>query len=94
MSRDDLRSMAPGQTVSIFGCRASGQPYLEGQATIEASGDRPHFYRVRFHGERVTRLRFVNPDWQQDPAHSLALLIQFWRATASPSFDEFFPDIP
>jgi hypothetical protein len=80
-----------GDAVAVFGLSASGRPYLEGLAQIRSRYDAPHFYRVRFKGERVLRTRFINPNWQRNPERSLALLLAFWDATASPSFDEFFP---
>ena len=81
-----------GAVVAVFGLSASGRPYLESFAQVRSRYDAPHFYLVRFKGERVLRIRFINPEWQLDPEHSLALLLSFWDATMSPSFDEFFPD--
>jgi len=81
-----------GAVVAVFGLSASGRPYLESFAQVRSRYDAPHFYRVRFKGERVLRVRFINPEWQRDPERSLALLLSFWDATMSPSFDEFFPN--
>jgi len=92
MLQSDFHPLEIGQMVSIFGASALGRPFCEGEALIDAISDRPHYYSVRFRGERASRLRFVNPDWQQDPARSLALLTEFWLASlAPPAIDEFFP---
>jgi hypothetical protein len=84
--------MQEGDACAVFGCDPSGIAYHEGTATIHDCCAEPHQYRVRFIGERVLRTRFINPDWQRDPERSLALLLAFWRASKSGSFDEFFPD--
>ena len=91
MQHGDCHPLAIRQTVSIIRLGASGQPFCEGRAYIDALTDRPHHYRVRFRGERIIQTRFVHPDWQQDPARSLRLLTEFWHANSLPSFDDFFP---
>jgi len=71
----------------------TGLPFVEGEAVvIESIAHRPHFYRVRFLGERLSTTRFVHPDWQTDTERSLALLYEMCRASALPEFEEFFPD--
>lgn len=84
--------MQIGDACAVFGCGSSGIPYYEGTATIHDRCARPHHYRVRFIGERILRTRFINPEWQRHSERSLALLLAFWRAGQSESFDEFFPD--
>jgi hypothetical protein len=94
MPQEDFHPLPIGQTVYIFGLNASGCPFCEGQASISAIDSQPHYYRVRFRGDRVMRIRFVHPDFQGDPTRSLTLLTEFWRANTSPSFDDFFAPGP
>lgn len=82
-----------GQTVAVFALEPSGRPFMEGRAFIESKRPTAHHYRVRFTGEKVSRTRFINPDWQKGPDRSFELLREFWRASGSRSFDDFFPDI-
>lgn len=82
-----------GETVAIFALGPLGRPFIEGRARVQAATARPHHYRVRFLNERTDHIRFVSPDWQDNPKRSLALLIELWRVNTSPStFDDFFPD--
>lgn len=92
MTQNKCHPIKPGRTVSIFVDDACGQTFLEGRAIVEAPGDQPHVYRVRFHGERILRHRFVKPDWQRVPPPSLQFLNQFRDTTALPSIDDFFPN--
>jgi hypothetical protein len=90
---NDWESLEIGRVVTVFGVTASGQLFIEGRARIEAACAAPHYYRVRFEGERVSRIRFVHPDWQRDPHDALELMNSFLCANdAAPSFDDFFPD--
>jgi hypothetical protein len=90
--KNALHPMKVGDPVAVFALNPFGEPYLEGWAFIRANCIQPHHYRIRFYGERVVRTRFVNPDWQQEPRRSYALLRDFWRASNESYLDEFFPD--
>jgi hypothetical protein len=82
-----------GDPVVVFALSASGRPFIEGRAQVEARCTRRNHFRVRFCGESVSRTRFIHPDWQAEPERSLALLIEFWESSAEPSpFEDFFPD--
>jgi hypothetical protein len=85
------RAFNIGDIVAVFGCRPQTGPFLEGWAYVGACCPVPHLYRVRFYGERVVRVRFVHPDWQSDVERSLALLIEFWRAS-EPAVEDFYTD--
>ena len=53
-----------------------------------------HWYAVRFKNEKVTRVHFINPDWQKNPERSFALLREFLLTGALSPFDDFCPDEP
>lgn len=89
--RTTSHTLKIGAAVAVFGRSQTGQPFIEGSAVISATCPQPHNYRVCFHAEQVTRTRFVNPEWQRNPEHSLALLTEYWRSSLLPSFDDFFP---
>jgi hypothetical protein len=82
-----------GDTVAVFSLDSSG-PSIEGTGIIESYATAPDRYHIKFSGERVTRLRFIHPDWQADPERSLALLREFWRSNRidNPRIEDFFPD--
>jgi len=84
-----------GAVVSVYRIDPrTGALFIEGRGVIERRCRRPHFFYVRFDGEKVCRIRFVLP-WQYDPERCLALLRAFWEAScAPPSVDEFFPTPP
>ena len=93
---DDLaaeRVLTVGETVVVFAIGCCG-PSIEGHGVIEAHGAAWHQYHIRFVGEPRTRLRFINPDWQEFPERSLALLREFWRSNRidDPLIEDFFPD--
>jgi hypothetical protein len=92
--RDDAHPLGFGDEVSVLALDTSGRPFLEGRATIIRQCAQPHLYHVTFAGERSTRIRFVNPDWQARPDRSVALLIEFFHANriTNPSVDDFFPE--
>jgi hypothetical protein len=81
-----------GDYAVVFALDSFG-PSIEGAGVIEACDAARNRYHIRFSGERITRLRFVNPDWQSSPERSLALLIEFWRSSHrdDPSVEDFFP---
>lgn len=82
-----------GETVAVLAIGPSGRPFIEGRARIRAACARPHHYHVRFLNEHTDHIRFVSPEWQDNPKRTLELLLEFWRAsTAPPALDEFFPD--
>lgn len=93
-SQDELHPLNVGDVVAVFALDGAGRAYLEGQAAIIARCAQPHTYSVRFRREKRSRVRFVNPDWQARPDRSLALLLEFFRAsrTINPSVTDFFPD--
>ncbi|HVA79765.1 MAG TPA: hypothetical protein VNF29_02450 [Candidatus Binataceae bacterium] len=83
-----------GTVVTIFRIGSAG-PFIEGHGVIVKACSQAFFFRVQFDSKKGSRVRFVHPDWQQDPERSLALLRTFWEASlAPPSFDEFFPADP
>jgi hypothetical protein len=94
--REDSHPLGVGDEVAVFDLDASGQPFLEGRATIIAGCPQPHTYCVRFRGEKRSSARFVNPDWQAWPDRSLVLLTGFFRTNriANPTVADFFPDSP
>jgi hypothetical protein len=86
-------SSETGRVVTVFGVTASGDVFIEGRARIEAACAAPHYYRVRFEGEQVSRIRFIHPDSQHDPPNASAILNAFAPSNDAPtSFDDFFPD--
>jgi hypothetical protein len=90
--RDSSDVIKVGDIVAVFGLRPGGGPYLEGWASVaDARRAALHQFRVRFRGEAILRTRFVNPDWQNDPRRSLALLRAFWDASQDVAVEEFFP---
>ena len=87
-------SVAVGETVVVFAIGPSG-PSMEGTGTIESLCRDENLYWIKFSGDPVCRLRFVNPDWQACPERSLTLLREFWRSRQrdDPVIEDFFPDI-
>lgn len=92
--RENAQPLSAGDEVVVFALSASGRPFLEGRATIVRRCSQPHVYHVAFSGDRITRIRFVNADWQARPDRSLALLLEFYRSNrmTNPAVDDFFPD--
>lgn len=83
-----------GAVVSVYRVDPGTGPFIEGRGVIEGACRRPHHFYVRLNGEKVCRVRFVHPDWQQNPERCLALLRAFWEASlAPPVIDEFFPTL-
>jgi len=82
-----------GDAVAVFALGSSG-PLIEGIGIIESYAAGRDYYYIKFVGERVSRLRFVSPDWRADPERSLALLREFWRScrTDDPRVEDFFPE--
>lgn len=87
------RCLRIGDAVTVFTLGHSG-PSIEGIGTIESYDAAPHRYHIIFAGERIAKLRFINPDWQADPERSLLLLVEFWRSQRSdnPTIEDFFPE--
>jgi hypothetical protein len=82
-----------GDVVAVITLDPAGCPIIEGAAVIKAKCALPNRYRLRFRGELTLCSRFVSPEWQKNPARSLALLVEFWWASKSPpAHEEFFPD--
>ncbi len=77
--------------VTIFGFSPDRGFYIEGRAVVLGRGHGPNHFKVRFLGERLTRDRYVHPDWQAHPTRALKLLQDFWSAQKSPDPDDFFP---
>lgn len=67
-------------------------PYIEGRASVIAKTQRPHWYLVRFAGEKGVRARFLNPDWTTNAKRSCGLLRGFLLAMERPLIDDFYPD--
>ena len=85
-------SLRKGAVVNVYRLDPRTGPYMEARGVIQGACRRPHFFYVRFFGERVSRVRFVHPDWRQDPERCLTLLRSFWEASREPpAIDEFFP---
>ena len=84
--------MKIGAAVTVFAVGPFGQPYCEGHAVVVATCRTAHHYHVRFLRERITRTRFVSPDFQKNPNRSLTLLREFLRTGSSSNLDDFFPD--
>lgn len=83
-----------GTVVSVYRVDLRTGPFIEGRGVIEGACRRPHYFYVRFDGEKICRVRFVHPDWQQNPERCLELLQAFWAASlAPPVIDEFFPTL-
>ncbi|HEX3885367.1 MAG TPA: hypothetical protein VHW66_22125 [Stellaceae bacterium] len=81
-----------GSAISVYRVNPRTGPFIEGRGVIERACRRLHYFYVRFDGEKVCRVRFVHPDWQQDPDRCLALLRAFWKASLEPPvIGEFFP---
>ena len=88
------RRFRKGAVVTIIRIGPAG-PLIEGHGVVQEACPQAFFFRVRLDGEKVCRVRFVHPDFQQNPERSLALLRAFWEASlAPPAFDEFFPADP
>jgi hypothetical protein len=87
------RRLRKGDVVSLYRIDpTSFAPFIEGRGVIEGPYRWPHYFYVRLDGEKVCRVRFVHPDWQENPERCLALLRAFWEANlAPPAIDEFFP---
>ncbi|SRR6266403_2480930 len=84
--------LGAGAKVPVFIIADDGQPIFEGWVSIvSACISYPNWYRVRLRDEQVTRIRFINPDWQKNPERSFALLREFLHTGALSPFDEFFP---
>jgi len=87
------QKICSGKVVTVIMLGRQG-PFVEGRGIIvNACNGRLHYYRVRFIGERVTKIRFVHPEWQTDPKTSFELLLEFWRTSArTPDISDFFPN--
>jgi len=81
-----------GDAVTVFSLE-SLCPFIEGTGVIESLCPNNDLYWVKFTGDPNCRLRFVNPEWQTNPEHSLMLLRRFFLSDGSlPLFEDFFPD--
>ncbi|MFZ0425217.1 MAG: hypothetical protein WAL80_20255 [Xanthobacteraceae bacterium] len=86
--------IAIGATVTVLTVTRAGLLSIEGIAEIRGHAQGRHRYLVRFIGDPVVRRRTVHHDYQPDPNHMLEMMLDIWRASNAPEFDEFFPDSP
>ena len=93
--RADVRASHPikiGAEVAVIAVHAETGPVISGYGIIVgACFTYPHWYRIRLSGEQVTRIHFINPDWQRNPERSYELLREFLRTGGKSPFDDFWP---